>query len=143
MIKPIVFNLAGSKLWINIEMRGIYFITYTYQLWSSDPIDNTILTSPLRHGSNQVPNDDHYAVINDFKPNEPIPNYVNRIIDVRFWVKKGPDDNGYNLRVAVLQGNSFQSASIIGHEEVSGNVGSSLSIKEEFITLRLVINDAV
>ena len=137
MIKPIAFNHDGPALWINIEMFGLYFITYTYQLWSANASEPPILTNPLKVGSNEIPHDDAHPVINDYNSTEAISKYVNRTIDVRFWVKKGVADDGYRLRVTVFQGPSIQTAQQLDFAEVMGSVGNS-SIKEEFVTIKLV-----
>jgi hypothetical protein len=137
MITPIEFDHQGEMLWINIEMFGIYFITYTYQLWSSSTTTPPILTNPLKAGSNEIPHDDFHPVINDYNPTEDISNYVDRTIDVRFWIKKGDDDNGYSMKVTVYQGPTFQSAQELGSDKAEGIVGD-LSIKEEFVTIKLV-----
>ncbi|WP_298739183.1 hypothetical protein [uncultured Chitinophaga sp.] len=138
MIKPVKFNPQGERLWINIEMMGIYFVTYTYQLWSADATVPPVLTNPLRSGSNEIPHDDFFPVVNDFNPTEPVERYVGRTIDVRFWVKKGEDDEGYTLTLTVLQGNAFSTAAVIGGDIVQGKTDGA-SIKEAFITLKLVI----
>lgn len=137
MVNPVSFDPQGQELWINIEMTGIYFITYTYQLWSAEANTPPVLTLPVKSGSNEIPHDDFYPVMNDYNPSEPVIKNTDRIVDVRFWVKKGDDDNGYNLRVTVYQGDSFPTANIIGFHEVGGNNGSA-SLKEEFITIKLV-----
>jgi hypothetical protein len=138
-MKEIKFNKAGAKLWINIDMLGLYFTTYTYQLWASKASDPPILTNPLKSGTNESPHDDNYCVLNDFVPNEPIANHDQRVIDVRFWVKKVNADDGYTLKVTVLQGATYQTAQPLDHDEVSGKVGS-LSVKQEFITIKLIEN---
>lgn len=139
MAKQVQFDHQGDMLWINVEMFGLYFITYTYQLWSASASTPPILTNPLKSGSNDIPHDDFHPVINDYNPTEPVSNYANRTIDVRFWIKYGDNDNdnGYRLRVTVLQGPTFQSAQELDNAEATGTVGS-LSIKEEFITIKLV-----
>jgi hypothetical protein len=136
MTKPIPFDHNGGPLWISIEMSGLYFVTYIYQLWSADPSTPPILTNPLKVGSNEIPHDDVHPVINDYNSTEQINRYVDRIIDVRFWVKKGDNDDGYTLKVFLLQGQTPGTATLLGSDEVSGMVGAS-SIKEEFITLQL------
>lgn len=137
MDKEIAFDHTGGPLWINIVMNGLYFISYTYQLWSADPHDFPILTKPLRVGNNEIPHDDFYQVLNDFRPNDPIARYAGRVIDVRFWVKKVADDEGYNLSVIVMQGNSAGGAVVLDDFKIQSNSGN-FSIKEEFITLRLI-----
>ncbi len=137
MVKQIRFDPQGERLWINVEMFGIYFITYTYQLWSADKSQPPILTNPIKSGSNANPHDDFYQVINDYNTNEPVDKYIDRTIDVRFWIKQGNDDNGYHLKVTVLQGNQFENAQELDFDEVSGTNGSS-SIKQEFLTIQLI-----
>ncbi len=137
MDKQIGFDPNGGPLWISIDMQGLYFITYTYQLWSADATSLPILTNPIRFGSNEIPHDDNFLVINDFGPTEPVANHRGRIIDVRFWVKKGDDDNGFNLTVTVLQGNSLGEAAVLDSVSIPGQVGE-LSIKEEIIVIGLI-----
>lgn len=136
-MKEIEFKSAGEKLWINIEMKGLYFTTYTYQLWAATSAEPPILTNPIKAGTNESPHDDHYPVVNDFITNEAIAKHDKRVIDVRFWVKKGDDDHGYKLKVTVFQGPIFAGAQPLGEEEVTGKV-TALSVKEEFITIRLI-----
>lgn len=137
MDKEIAFDHQGGPLWVNISMNNLYFITYTYQLWSATVSEFPILTNPTRAGNNLRSDDDNYQVINDFKPNEAIRNYVKRVIDARFLIKKGDDDLGYTLRVVVLQGSSFENATALDDFTIEGTLGN-LSIKEEFIMLRLI-----
>lgn len=137
-MKEVEFNPTGEKLWINIEMKGLYFQTYTYQLWSATVSEPPILTNPIRSGTNESPHDDFFEVKNDHLPQDPLINYNNRVIDVRFWIKKVNADNGYNVSVNVYQGASIDSGEKIGSETISGNSGGS-SIKEEFITVKLII----
>lgn len=134
-MKEVMFNPNGSKLNINIEMLGLYFVTYTYQLWASTTVEPPIVTNPIRSGSNESPHDDHYVVQSDYVANEPVERNHERVIDVRFWVKKVEDDNGYNLRVIIYQGD-IKPANEIGRDEISGTVGSN-SIKQEFISVKL------
>lgn len=135
--KKIEFDSNGGNLWINVEMFGIYYVTYVYQLWSAIATEPPILTNPLKHGSNNIPHDDYYQVINDFTPNQPLAYYDQRTIDVRFWIKKGSEDNGYNLKVTLFQGATFATAVAIDSDSVSGKLDTS-SIKEEFITIQLI-----
>lgn len=134
-MKEVHFNPNGGKLYINVVMKGLYFITYTYQLWGATTNEPPIVTNPLRSGTNENPHDDSYEVCNDYTPVEPVSKNDKRVIDVRFWVKKVEADNGYNLSVEVFQG-GINAADIIGSDSVSGTVSGS--IKEEFITIRLV-----
>ncbi|GAB4029728.1 hypothetical protein [Spirosoma jeollabukense] len=137
MDKEINFNPADGALWVTINMEGLYSVTYTYQLWSANPNEPPILTNPLRAGSNEIPHLDAFQVINDFNVDEPIASFNDRIIDVRFWVKKKVDDDGYNLIVTVLQGNTLNGATGLGDVVISGQVGSQ-SLKEEFVLIRLI-----
>ncbi|MGZ5248094.1 MAG: hypothetical protein ACXWV5_13420 [Flavitalea sp.] len=137
-MKEIPFDHNGQMLWIDVEMNGLYFISYTYQLWSSTSDTPPILTHPTKQGNNLIPHDDFHPVINDYNPTEIISRYVNRVIDVRFWIKKTEEtDDGYNLIVSVFQGSSFGSSTKIGSQKVSGKV-KALSVKEEFVIIKLV-----
>lgn len=136
-MKKIMFDPNGSKLWLNIEMRGVYFITYAYQLWAANKSEPPILTSPLRQGNNVSPHDDHYEIINDYNRNEPIANYDQRCLDINVWLKKAAEDNGYTLKVTVFQGTDYQSAVAIGHDEITGTIGNS-GIKEEGFVIQLI-----
>lgn len=138
LIRPIVFDPQGEKLWINVDMFGIYFITYTYQLWSSDASTPPVLTNPVKSGSNEVPHDDFYPVVNDYHPSEHVSKNEGRVIDVGFWITKGDDDNGYTLRVTVLQGNNYETATPIGSHEVSGK-NDGQTTKKEFVPVKLTI----
>ena len=133
-MKEIEFNPDGGKIVINIEMLGLYFITYTYQLWAATIAEPPIVTNPPRSGSNENPLDDNFDIRSDYVPNEPPARNHNRVIDVRFWIKKVSDDHGYNLKVIVYQG-AISPGNEIGADEIPGTVGGS--IKEEFITIKL------
>lgn len=137
MLKQIKFDFSGEKLWLKVEMNGIYFITYTYQLWSAIASGPPILTNPIICGSNENPNDDQYAVLNDFNPADPVAAYENRVVDIRFWIKKGVDDGGYSVKGTLYQGADLVSAKELGSDSVTGTCGT-LSIKQEFLTLKLV-----
>jgi hypothetical protein len=134
-MKEVYFNPNGGKLYINVIMEGLYFITYTYQLWGATTNEPPIVTNPLRSGTNENPHDDSFEVRNDYAPVESISKNDRRVIDVRFWVKKVEADNAYNLSVVVYQG-GMNEENIIGVDAVSGNTNGS--IKEEFVTIRLV-----
>jgi len=137
-MKEIAFDHNGQMLWINVEMKGLYFISYTYQLWSATSDTPPILTNPMKQGNNLIPHDDFHPVINDYNPTEIISRYVNRTIDVRFWIKKiNATDDGYNLIVSVHQGSSFGTSKELGSQKVSGKV-KNLSVKEEFVIIKLV-----
>ena len=136
-MKEVHFNPDGGKIAINIEMLGLYFITYTYQLWAATIAEPPIVTNPPRAGSNENPHDDRFDIKSDYFPNEPVARNHDRVIDVRFWVKKVSDDHGYNLKVIVYQG-VISPENEIGADEIPGTVGGS--IKEEFITIKLKSN---
>ena len=80
--------------------------------------------------------------MNDFNPTQPISEYINRVIDVRFLIKKGDDDNGYTLNVVVLQGNTYETAVERGRDSIpSENPPAKLeatSIKQEFSAIKLI-----
>lgn len=139
--KEIAFDHEGGPLWINIVMEGLFFMTYTYRLWSAKTSELPILTTPTRAGNNERSDDDNYQVLNDFKPNEPVTDYTNRVIDVRFWVKKGEDaeeesEVKYTLKVVVLQGSTFKKAVELRNHIIEKEL-KDVSLKQEFITIRL------
>jgi len=90
MLKPVKFDPQGEKLWINIEMYGIYFITYTYQLWSADAAAPPILTNLIKTGSNEIPHDDFFPVVNDYNVTEPLEKNADRTLTA----SKMPDITG-------------------------------------------------
>ncbi|MDP2388148.1 MAG: hypothetical protein Q8M29_17370 [Bacteroidota bacterium] len=136
-MKEILFNPYGPPLWINIEMAGVYLITYSYQLWSAKNGEPAVLTNPLKQGNNIIPHDDHYPVLNDHNPTDILTNYPGRIIDVRFNVKKVEgNDNGYVLKVNILQGLAFETASLLDTDKVEGTVGEA-GFKPESILIKL------
>ena len=137
-MKKITFNPRGEKIMIKIEMHGVYFITYTYQLWASTASEPAIVSNPLRQGSNETPHDDIYQVRSDFVPTEPVAMNHARIIDLRFCIIRLSNDPGYRIRATVYQG-EVDSGHVLGSAEVSGTVSGS--VKEEFITLRLTGSD--
>jgi hypothetical protein len=139
-MKIIPFNPNGERLWVSMETRGLYFISYIYQLWSANANEPPILTNPMKQGNNIIPHDDFYLIQNDFNPAEPLSKFRNRIIDVRYWVKKLQSDDGYGLRVSVWQGNDFNTANLLGSEEIPTEGSSTLGdlgLKEEFITIQI------
>jgi hypothetical protein len=93
----------GKKLWLVIKMFGNYYITYTWDLWSSVKSEPPILTKSSRSGSNLSPHDDVFQVVNDYSPMEPLVNYNNRRADLNFWVKLRDDNTNYKLVVQVYQ----------------------------------------
>lgn len=133
-MKEITFNAHGQRLFLNIEMLGLYFITYTYQLWAATASEPAIVTNPIRQGSNESPHDDLYEVRSDYAPDEPVARNHERVIDVRFWVKAVGEDNGYRLRATIYQGDNGETE--LGSDEISGTVDGS--IKEEFIAIKLI-----
>ncbi|MDP3556263.1 MAG: hypothetical protein Q8T03_02750 [Bacteroidota bacterium] len=137
-MKKITFDPAKGRLWINIEMLGIYFITYAYQMWSAIASEPPILSNPLRKGNNDSPHDDHFEVINDFNTTDPLANFDKRCLDVNFWVKKiETNDNGYILKLNLLQGNDFESATLLDNIVVTGTLGT-LNLKEEGAVIQLI-----
>ena len=134
--KIIQYDANGAALWISIEMTGLYFVTYTCQLWSADETGEPILSKPIKSGTNKVAGDDFYQVLNDLNPADVLAAYDGRVLDIRFWVKKGTDDNGYRLKATLLQGAAFNTAQALGNVEVTGK-NKTQSIKEEFITIQL------
>ncbi|HWV67685.1 hypothetical protein [Chitinophaga sp.] len=141
-MKKVSYDPNGGKLWIRIEMTGIYFITYIYQMWAATADELPILTKPLRQNSNELPQPDHYLVQNDYKPGEPLISFNKRVLDISFRVRKYKDDNGYKLKVSVLQGDDFDTAKVIGSDQVgagtTATLGTDVTGKTEDILLQLM-----
>jgi hypothetical protein len=139
-MKTVTFIPANGKLWIAIEMTGVYFITYVYQMWAATANEPPILTNPLKQGNNLNPHDDHYPVINDYNQTEPLINFDKRILDIKFWIKVvDGNDNGYNLKVTVLQGNDFETATEIGNDAITNGTVGAIGLKQEAISFQLSI----
>jgi hypothetical protein len=135
-MKIVKYNSNGGRLWIDIEMYGLYFISYTYQLWSASVTEPPVLTNPLKNGNNSSPHDDYFPVINDYNPTEPLSQYDNRGAEVRLWIKKVNDDNGYHLKAVIYQGNDYDTAIELGSDELNGTL-NGLSVKMESLLLKL------
>ncbi len=130
-------------------MQGLYFITYTYQLWSADASEPPILTNPLLSGNNQQPHDDHYPIQNSYTPDEPLQKFNDRLVDVQFEVRAMGNDDGYHLAVTIKQGDSYDKAVVCeapqaipvpqpGTAPAPAKVGSTYGSKSEYITISLV-----
>lgn len=141
-MKKVAYDPNGGKIWIRIEMTGIYFITYIYQMWAATADELPILTKPLRQNSNELPQPDYYLVQNDYKPGEPLINFDKRVLDISFRVRKYQDDNGYKLGVSVLQGDDFNTAKVIGSGQVgygaTTTLGTDVTGKQEDVLLQLI-----
>ncbi len=143
IMKKVAYDPNGGKLWIRIDMTGIYFITYIYQMWAATADEHPILTKPLRQNSNELPQPDYYLIQNDYKPGEPLINFDKRVLDISFRVRKYEDDNGYKLRVSVLQGDDFNTAKVIGSSQIgygtTATLGTDVTGKQEDILLQLIV----
>jgi hypothetical protein len=135
-MKTVNYNPEGERLWVNIEMKGLYFVSYTYQLWSSSITEPPILTSPLKNGNNESPHDDYYPIVNDYNPTEPLSQYHNRALEIRLLVKKVDGDNGYRLRAVVYQGNDYETATELGFDEVEGTLNGGVKIESLLLKLK-------
>jgi hypothetical protein len=127
-MKEVNFNPAGMPLWVKMEMKGIYAISYVYQLLDSD--GETPLTSPLVLGDNINLDDDQHAIKNCLNPGEPLSNYHDRVVSTSFLVTKVDEDYGFKLKVAIYQGPTVDGCELIGALEETGKVGNEGIIRK-------------
>jgi hypothetical protein len=135
-MKTIKYHPNGGRLWINIEMKGLYYVSYTFQMWSASTTEPPILTNPLKNGNNDSPHDDYYPIVNDYNTTEPLSQYHKRTLEIRLLIKKVKGDDGYHLRAVVYQGNDFESAEELGYDEVEDSLNGA-GIKIESLVLKL------
>ncbi|RYY84158.1 MAG: hypothetical protein EOO15_19975 [Chitinophagaceae bacterium] len=100
------FNPAGSPLWVTVDMRGMYYMTYTYRLWGVQSDPHAVLTNPVKANNNKVAIDDYYKIENNYVQNEPLASHDGRVVNVDLDVIKVQDDPGYNVTVAIWQADS-------------------------------------
>ncbi len=131
-----MFDPDGQKLWVEMDPRGVYSISYTYQLLHSD--ERTPLTHPLRTGDNTtVDDEDCFDIVNDLAKDDPLSAYHGRVLEVSFLIQTIKDDNGYKLEVKVHQGADLHNAQLLGTETRSDKVGT-MGIKREKLKVRLI-----
>lgn len=136
-MKTVNFDPNGSKLWVDITMNGYYAIVYAYQLLDTNGY--TPLTSPIKTGGNaKIKVDDYYEIANDLAdPKEPVSSYDQRTVSVEFSVVQIRDDFGAKLRVSILQGADFNTATKLGYDEAVINTGAG-GAKDVTIKIKLV-----
>jgi hypothetical protein len=135
--KDVQFDPNGEKLWVEFDMKGLYGITYVYQLLDKDK--KTPLSSPLKTGNNIQLDDDFYEIKNDLNPNQPLSDYEDRQVNVSFLIVQVKDDFGYKVKATIFQGATFKTAVELDFAESpdSSKVGSD-GIEEQIIKLNLV-----
>jgi DNA/RNA endonuclease YhcR with UshA esterase domain len=102
-MKDAIFDPTGEKLWVVVKMTGLYYVTYTYQLWGSSQDDYPVLTKQPKANSNQVSVDDYYQLVNEYNSGEVLPKFHERVVKISLDVIKTKDDFGYIMSVFIFQ----------------------------------------
>ncbi|RYY41673.1 MAG: hypothetical protein EOO08_00670 [Chitinophagaceae bacterium] len=107
------FNPAGSPLWVTVDMRGMYYMTYTYRLWGVQADPHAVLTNPVKANNNKVSIDDYYRIENNYVQNEPLSAHDGRVVNIDLDVIKVQDDPGYTVTAAIWQADGDEITSIM------------------------------
>lgn len=108
-MEQVNFDPQGGPLRVNIDMRGIAFISYRLGYWSSKKEELKLLVDEL--GNNQQPHDDSFPLVNPQNPFEPMSAHEGRIVEITFRISGAtPTSTPYQAEAEVFQKTSRTSA---------------------------------
>lgn len=130
-MEEIKFDPDGQPIRVQINMRGLVFVTYRLFYFEAKVEEGKLLFE--ERGNNNQPYDDSYLLIDPSNPTEPINNSIDRIVLLELTIF-GLHSEESPFQISL---DFFQNDTLIGHSsKISGRRKLVNSPKTEFIVAK-------